>query len=155
MKAVLLGFLAVLAACWLFFAAGLTARLLRAGERARGGSPCRLVVFMGGQEEAAEGFLRRLAAFRNRWWPGLEVAVVDCGGDRTGKIARLLAGRLGIPVIAGAFPGKGLGPAGKEGFYPAGKGVYLFDARGRTGKKLFCAPVFRFLEVKLREDCTE
>ena len=112
---------------------------------------------MGGQEEAAEGFLRRLAAFRNRWWPKLEVAVVDCegGGGRTAGVIRLLAEELVYPVVAGGFRGEEERRAAGGELYYAGKGVYFFDARGLTGKKLLQAPVFRFLEVKLKAELTE
>jgi len=77
------------------------------GRGPAGRALCKLYVLMGAQEDAAEGFIRKLIAWRNRLWPRLEVAVVDCGaGGDTGRIIRLLAGDLDYPVIEDGFYGE-------------------------------------------------
>ncbi|MEW6276174.1 MAG: hypothetical protein AB1556_13830 [Bacillota bacterium] len=104
---------------------------------------CKLYVLMGSQEEAAEGFLRRLMAWRNRLWPRLEVAVVDCGaGDDTGRIIRLLAGELDYPVLAGGSFRQERGPAAGGAAAPC----YYYDARRQRGKDLINAPLFCFFK---------
>jgi len=61
---------------------------------------CKLTVFMGDQEESAEGFLRKLIYRRNRLWPKLEVEVADCGSSNgTRKIIHLLARELNFPIV--------------------------------------------------------
>lgn len=127
-------------------------RARRAGRQAQSRQKlCKLFVLMGGQENAAEGFLRKLMAWRNRLWPRLEVAVVDCGavGD-TGRIIRLLARELAYPVIEGSFFGRhGKQAAGVAVAGRGGEAFLCYDARRHKGKDLIRAPLFFFLREEI------
>lgn len=149
--------LLVLAGGWLVFTLGRVFHLFWAGQAgpAPGGEKlCKLFVLMGGQEDAAEGFLRKLIAWRNRLWPRLEVAVVDCGaGDDTGKIIRLLAGELAYPVLEGGFCGRpGEQAAGVAVAGRGGEPFLCYDARRHKGKDLIRAPLFGFLKEEIAAD---
>ncbi|MEW5899418.1 MAG: hypothetical protein AB1652_09665 [Bacillota bacterium] len=144
--------LLALAGGWLVFALGRVFHLFWAGKvrQAPGRQKlCKLFVLMGGQEDAAEGFLRKLMAWRNRLWPRLEVAVVDCGaGDDTGKIIRLLARELAYPVLEGAFFGR----HGEQAAAGCGRTFLCYDARRHKGKDLIRAPLFCFLKEEIAVD---
>jgi|GEM_PF-2969188 len=142
--------LLALAGGWLVFTLGRVFHLFWAGQVQRSGRQaqsrqelCKLFVLMGGQEDAAEGFLRKLIAWRNRLWPRLEVAVVDYGaGDDTGKIIHLLARELAYPVLEGSF----FGQHGEQAAAGRGGTFLCYDARRHKGKDLIRAPLFFFLQ---------
>ncbi len=135
--------LLALTAGWLVFVLWRAASLFYDRRADSGRRMCKLVVFMSDQEDAAEGFLRKLAAWRNRLWPRLEVAVVDCGSaDDTGRIIRLLAGEMDYPVMDKGFCGQKKGPGAGSTEAP----VHYYDARGRKGRSLLNAPLFCYLK---------
>lgn len=139
--------LLVLAGGWLAFVLWKVITLFCARQAAGTKILCKLFVLMSNQDDAAEGFLRKLMAWRNRLWPRVEVAVVDCGAnDDTRRIIRLLAWELGYPVVEGSSFCRKLKPA------PAGNGgitFQYFDARKYKGRNLIRAPVFLYLREGL------
>lgn len=108
----------------------------------------KLFVLMSNQDDAAEGFLRKLISWRNKLWPRLKVAVVDCGSsDETGKIIRLLAKELDYPVIDGE-------PFRQKQNQVFGKGevfIRYYDVRWQKGKNLIQTPLFSLLKFFLRK----
>jgi len=124
--------------------------------RQRGRCPAaRLVVLVGGQESAVEGFLRRLAALGNLLWPRLQLTVVvEDGGDDTPAIARRLGRKAALPVVSAAEADPGLRAAvadaerrlpgePRAGRWGGARPVWYYDARGLEGFALLRAPLFR------------
>jgi len=102
-KDMLLEVLLLLTGFWLFFVLRKILFLFLL-EQNRDEQLCKLTVLLGDQEEAAEGFLRKLIHRRNGLWPKLEVEVADCGaGDGTRKIIHLLARELNFPIVEKAL----------------------------------------------------
>lgn len=128
--------------------------LRRGGERPQ----VKLVVMVGKQESAVEGFLRRLAARRNVLWPRLDVIlVVDAHrGDATMSIARIFGRVTGLPAVTVAETPAGLRAAvsamckrlpgePRDGWAGGVRPVWYYDARGLQGQSLLRAPVFNQL----------
>ncbi|OAT80193.1 hypothetical protein [Desulfotomaculum copahuensis] len=124
---------------------------LRGGEHPR----VKLVVMVGGQDSAVEGFLRRLAARRNAFWPRLEILVVVDGhrDDATLSIARILGREAALPALTAEQTPAGLRPAvaamcgrlpgePRDGRTGGVRPVWYYDARGLQGRGLLRAPVF-------------
>jgi hypothetical protein len=96
----------------------------------------RLIVIMGDQEYSVEGFLRKLTALRNKFWPLFQVVVLDnCHNDRTSRIISLLAAQNGFQVIIA-------GEREITEFYNVKQKTLSYDARPLKDGELLKAPLF-------------
>jgi len=94
----------------------------------------RLIVIMGNQEYSVEGFLRKLAILRNKFWPLFEVIILEsCQNNRTTRIISLLAAQNGFQIIS----------AGKREIIDSvqGNSIY-YDARPLKDGELLKSPLF-------------
>ncbi|MQL51512.1 hypothetical protein GFC01_04375 [Desulfofundulus thermobenzoicus] len=167
----LVPFLLALFAVWLSIMLVRVFSLVGLHRNTAGQPRGKLVVLLGNQDGAAEGFLRRLAAGCLARVPPLDLSVIvaDWGRDLTGPIAGKLGRRMGFQALPAEeadgenrvvlnaalsrLPGEprhGMmvlsaarsGPAGSE----RGKGIipaWYYDARGLQGRELLKAPVLR------------
>ncbi|MFA5383784.1 MAG: hypothetical protein WC364_03810 [Eubacteriales bacterium] len=103
----------------------------------------RLIVIIGDQEHSVEGFLRKLAVLRNKFWPLFEVIILDsCQNSLTTRIISLLAAQNGFEVIG----------AGESGIVKSGKvrqKFFCFDARPLKDGNLLKAQLFSLISSNL------
>lgn len=84
---------------WLAYTLYLTALLLRKGRETAGGTVC---VYMGNQADVAEWFIRSIYRSDGVLAGRLDVAVaVECPGDDTGRIVRILSGEKEFSLFEG------------------------------------------------------
>ncbi|HAU31637.1 MAG: hypothetical protein XD78_0340 [Desulfotomaculum sp. 46_296] len=98
-----------------------------------------LIVILGDQEHSAEGFLRKLAFLRNKFWPLFEVIILDsCQNSRTTRIISLLAAQNGFKVTG----------AGERDIIESSKVLgksLCYDARPLKDGELIKAPLFSLI----------
>ncbi len=149
-------FLVALWLVWLVLVVVKVCRLVLVYRRYAGQSRGKLVLLLGNQEQACEGFLRRLALGCELLLPRVEMAVVvdERSCDDTLGIISILGRKLGFSALRARetsgeeraalsamlvrLPGEprnglvgGTGPA------------WYYDARGLHGRSLLRAPVLR------------
>ena len=97
----------------------------------------RLIVIMGTQEYSVEGFLRKLAVLRNKFWPLFEVVILEsCQNSRTSWIISLLAAQNGFQIIS----------AGERKIIDSIQGESIcYDARQLKDGELLKAPLFSLI----------
>jgi len=100
----------------------------------------RLIVIIGNQEYSVEGFLRKLAVLRNKFWPLFEVIILESRqNNRTTRIISLLAAQNGFQIIS----------AGEREIIDSSKvqrESICYDARPlKDGGELLKAPLFSLI----------
>ncbi|MGB9804315.1 hypothetical protein [Desulfofundulus sp.] len=149
-------FLLALWLLWLGLVVVNACRLVLAYRRYAGQSRGKLVLLLSNQEQACEGFLRRLAPGCELLLPRLEMTVVvdEQSCDDTLGIARILGRRLGFRALrAGETTGEErtalstmlvrLPGEPREGLVGGARPVWYYDARGLQGRHLLRTPVLR------------
>ncbi|SHE82736.1 hypothetical protein SAMN02745218_00875 [Desulfofundulus australicus DSM 11792] len=156
MIVLLVQFLLALWLAWLVAVVVKVCRLVLVYRRYAGRSRGKLVLLLSNQEQACEGFLRRLASGCELLLPRMELAVVvgEDSSDDTSGIARILGRQLGFTVI----PAQGAAGAEKaalsamlarlpgeprNGLAGGDPPTWYYDARGLQGKHLLRTPVLR------------
>lgn len=102
----------------------------------------RLIVIMGDQEYSVEGFLHKLTALRNKFWPLFQVVVLDsCHNSQTSRIMSLLAAQNGFQVIT-------VGEREITEFSNVQQKSLYYDARPFKDGELLKAPLFSLISSK-------